>query len=184
MDRRSGWGLVTGAALLGATWLAGCSDLPSGPGSNAYQNPKFVSAAAPRGTFGAGPSGPTSGSQQINGNKGGILSIGRFKVQVPAGAFAGNATLTINVPNQNFLVCELGITPAGANNFALPVTLTTNWSGTNVTNPQTLAELWYDESAGLWRVVPGSVVDVLNGTISTPLSHFSTYGTVEGKAGW
>jgi hypothetical protein len=184
MQRSRGLSLVAGLALLGIAWLASCSNPPSGPGSNAYPNPEFVRVAAPRGSFGSGPSGPLSGSAQINGNKGGNLKVGRFRVDVPAGAFPGNATITVNVPDQTVLVCDLGITPAGSNNFALPVTLTTDWSGTNVVDPTMLVELWYDESAAVWRMVPGSTVDVARSTISTPLLHFSSYGTAEGKSGW
>ncbi len=176
---------LMGAALLGNALLGGCSSVPLGPGTNAIVNPEFIRVAAPPpGAFGSLPSGPISGSNKIDGTKGGKLTVGRFAVTVPAGAYAGPATLTILVPDQAVLLCDLSITPAAANSFKVPVKFTTDFSGTNVTDPTTLIEIWYDASAGVWRQVPGTQVDTAKLTVAVPLSHFSDYGTVDGKAGW
>lgn len=176
------WSALT---LLAAGALAGCSALPSSPGSNAIRDPDFVRVASqPAGTLSLAATGPTSSSKNIDGNKGGSLTVGRFTVQVPPGAYKGPATITITVPDQNLLVCDLGISPAAANNFAVPVTLTNDYQNTNVTDSSQLLELWYDAAARVWRVVPGYTVDTAKKTVSAPLSHFSDYGVYQGKAGW
>ncbi len=174
--------------LAGGAWLAGCSSLPSGPGSNAYPDPQLVRVdAPPAGTFhgrGGGSPEPLSSSKDIDGDKGGSLTVGRFTVDVPRGAYTGSATITIGVADPSVLKCDLKVTPNSANGFSVPVTLTTDWSLTNVTDPTSLVEVWYDEAAGVWRQCLGSSVDLVKLTVFAPLSHFSTYGVLESKAGW
>lgn len=187
MHRGIRWSLAAAAVLFGAVWLAGCSGLPSSPGSNANPNPEFVRVADSGGGASVGllrGRGPASGSKDIDGSKGGSITVDRYTIVVPAGAYDGSATIAIGVPDPSVLKCDLKITPASANNFAVPVTFTVDLNGTNVTDLTQVAEVWYDEAARVWRLVPGSTVDVAKWTVSAPLSHFSTYGVVEGKAGW
>jgi hypothetical protein len=47
-----------------------------------------------------------------------------------------------------------------------------------------LATLWFDPAQGCWVTVPGSVFDAELQVLRTPLWHFSSYGTVGGRAGW
>lgn len=159
------------------SWVAGGAT--GGGGSNYTGNlsPSFVVVPV------ASSTGPLNGYAQISGDKGGTLTVGRFTLQVPAHAFSGTATVGIQVPDQAVLQCNLSISPAGANAFAVPVTLTSDYSGGNVVDPNTLVEVWFDGSAGLWRQVPGSSVDTTQQVVHAPLSHFSSYG-VASKAGW
>jgi len=129
--------------------------------------------------------GPLNGYGVVSGDHGGTLSVGRFTIQVPAGAYKGDATIGVSVPDQGVLQCNLSISPASANGFRVPVTLTTSYAGANVVDPNALVEVWFDESSGLWRPVLGTSVDPANKEVVAPLAHFSRYGVVnEGKAGW
>jgi hypothetical protein len=130
-------------------------------------------------------SGPLNGSAKISRDKGGIVTVGRFMLLIPPHALNQDATIGISVRDQSVLQCDLSISPAAANGFSIPVTLSSDYTGGNVVDPSSLIEVWFDPSAGLWREVPGSSVDAANAKISAPLSHFSSYGVANGgKAGW
>ena len=127
---------------------------------------------------------PLGGSAVIDGSRGGTLTVGRFTVRVPVGAYLGKATIAIAVPDPRVLQCNLAITPASANHFVLPVVLQTNVKGATGISLLSLQTVTLDESTGIWRLVPNVSVNVLNQTVYTPLLHFSKYGIVEGKGGW
>lgn len=130
-------------------------------------------------------SGALNGSAKISGDQGGSLTVGRYTVVVPPHAYGGDATISINVPDRAVLQCNLSINPVSSNHFAVPVNLVTSYDGGNVADPSSLVQVWFDESAGVWRQVPGSQVDTTNETVTTPLPHFSIYGIARGgKAGW
>ena len=131
-----------------------------------------------------GTNGPLSGTANIDGGKGGTLTVGRFTITVPAGAYGGSATIGISVTDQSVLQCDLFITPASANHFQVPVVLTSSYAGASVADPQTLVEVWFDTSTGVWRQVPGSSVDTDNQLVVAPLAHFSSYGVTYGRGGW
>ncbi|MEO5988064.1 MAG: hypothetical protein ABIU54_02645 [Candidatus Eisenbacteria bacterium] len=174
------------AAALAGFILAGCSGAPSSPMGNGISDPEFVhSAQVPEGAFGnTGDKSGLSGSKSIDGAAGGEISVGRFNLTFSKGAFQGKATVSITVPDTSVVSCQLSIDPPSANNFAAPVILRSDCSGTNVVVPSRLMQIWLDESSGVWRQVPGSTPDVANVDVNTPLTHFSLYGILEGKAGW
>jgi hypothetical protein len=175
---------AAGAALLLASWMGGCSNLPSGPETGGIANPRFVRVSNAQGVFDLSASGSASQSQTIDGSKGGSFNCDRFKLIVPAGAWDGEATLSIHVPDVNVLHCHLEISPSSANSFSQHVTLEVDYRETDVVDPASLAQLWYDEADGVWREVPGTEVDTDRMVVRTPLSHFSEYGITETKAGW
>lgn len=166
------------AAAVAALALSSCSKSVLEAPSQLIKNPVFESARVPVG-FEAGPSGPQTGSQVIDGAVGGSVSVGSFRVEVPAGAFQGSATISINQPDPTILLCDLTISPATANHFAVPVTLVSKLpSALALTSDQ---NLWYDPSVEAWRMI-GSVPDPLSTELRSELWHFSTYAT--GRAGW
>lgn len=179
------------AVVAGALALAGCSRGTLGPGSNVIQDPMFLTdRSGPGLTSDPGSVEPLAGSAVIDGSQGGQLKVGRFTLTVPAGAFKGPATISIRVPNPTQVRCQLEITPASANQFDVPVILRTDCSGTNGLDPALLTEIWFDETSGVWRQVPGSRPDIVEFDVIAPLTHFSDYGVIElldsvdGKAGW
>ena len=173
------------------TVVAGCGHLPLGPLRNqpgTYTNPKFAAVPSPpTGQFGAVGTGPLSGSSVIDGTQGGVLTVGRFTVTVPAGAFQDTATISISIADQSIVECNLSITPAAANSFHLPVSLAADCSGVTNVDLKNCGTLWYDPQAGVWRTVTGAVVDLSASTVTASLMHFSTYGVadlVDGRASW
>ena len=121
----------------------------------------------------------TSASAMIDGAEGGTLSLGRFTLTVPAGAWSGRATVTIHQPNPALLQCSLEVSGV-ENQFAVPVTLTTDLSYTGAAANEA-GMVWFDPASAAWWLIESGA----NGSsISTNLSHFSQYGVLRTKAGW
>ena len=122
----------------------------------------------------------------IVGSVGGSLSNGRWRVDVPAGAFDGTASVGVGVASSTSASCELQITPADKNQFKTPVRLTVDCSSVSPTLLKTYVISWFNPTTRTWVPVQGSTVDLTNKTVSAPLQHFSTYsvGPAGGKAGW
>ena len=148
------------------------------PRSFAYQvNPTFVRVPT--------TSDQVSGSTVIDGSKGGSLTVGRFTVNVPKGAYIGNATVSIQAPDPTTLRCELGISGTRSIlGFLKPVTLQTDCRGAVDVDPSNLQVIWFNEAQSLWVLVPNTILDLKLTRLLTPLWHFSQYGVVDGKAGW
>lgn len=122
----------------------------------------------------------------IVGDVGGSLSNGRWRLDVPAGAFDGAADISMSLLDRTGTRCELEITPAEKNNFDKPVRLTIDCSGVPVEQLKTFVIFRYDPAKNTWNPVAGSKVDLKRKTVSAPLYHFSTYAVArsDGKAGW
>jgi hypothetical protein len=169
------------AAAFTALALSSCSksvlEAPS-QAAQATKNPVFESAAAPDSAQPVSVS-PLIGSVVIDGAVGGKLAVGSFRVEVPAGAFKGSATITISQPDPTVLLCDLSINPPAANQFAVPVTLASKLPG--VLSLAMDQMLWLDPTADAWRLIP-SVSDPLSIELRSQLWHFSKYAT--GRAGW
>lgn len=126
-----------------------------------------------------------SGSAVIDGLRGGRLVVGRYAITVPPGAIMGRATVTLSVPDRTTMRCELRIAPASLNRFVRPVILEADCSGWGTDTVLPLVKtVTFDESKGIWLLVPNVTVNVANKRVYTPLWHFSQYGQVQGKAGW
>lgn len=184
-------------ALLLAAAMAGCGTTPLGPATPATSAPQVGALSPPIVHVNADGSGTlvqvsslprlsgTDGSvkttsAKIDGNKGGSVCAGRFTVTVPPGAFIGPATITISVPSQSTFFCDLSIAPLAANNFKVPVTLTTDIKDLGL-DASTLTTYWYDPVQARWVAMPTST-DAKGEKLFTSLNHFSIYAT--GKAGW
>jgi hypothetical protein len=115
----------------------------------------------------------TSNQARIQGQRGGIVVAGRFAVVIPPGAFAGMATVRIDVPDPMQPMVQLSIEPASKNNFSKPVTLVASLPNVaaNVLMESGVSEL----TGGLWLPVAGVQPDPQQMTLRTPLQHFSTY---------
>lgn len=122
----------------------------------------------------------------IVGEVGGSLSNGRWRVDVPAGAFDGSATVRIGVATVTSTSCQLEISPADKNSFRVPVRLTADCSGVASDQLQSYVIFWFNPATKTWVPVEGSTVDLTRKTVTAPLQHFSNYavGPKGGKAGW
>jgi hypothetical protein len=122
----------------------------------------------------------------IVGNVGGSLSNGRWRVDVPAGAFDGSADIKLGVATSTSPNCQLEISPADKNHFSTPVRLTADCSSIPSDQLKNYIIYWANPQTRSWDPVAGSTVDLNRKTVSAPLQHFSGYsvGPAGGKAGW
>lgn len=166
------------AAAAAVLALSSCSKSVLEAPSTLIKNPVFETS---RPSVGAGATavGPLAGSQLIDGAAGGSLSVGSFRLEIPAGAFRGSATISITQRDPSILRCDLGIDPPSANQFAVPVTLVAQLPSATALN--TDQNMWYDPAAQGWRLI-GSAPDPLATELRSDLWHFSEYAT--GRAGW
>jgi hypothetical protein len=154
-------------------------DDPTLPGAPAVQPEPTPDPELP-------PQGGGSTQQQgtqLTESLGGTVRSGRWRVEVPPGAFTGTARVSVT-PNSRGGVCALEIYPAEKNYFATPVRLVVDCH--NVP-PRQLAKWfisWYNPGTGTWVRVAGSVVDTKKKTVSaSPTSRL--HGRARGgQAGW
>jgi len=120
------------------------------------------------------------------GNIGGSLSNGRWRVDVPAGAVAGDATISLGVAGSTSPSCQLQISPIELNHFSVPAQLTVSCPGVSDDQLRDYVIALYNPQMNRWTPVAGSTVNLTNRTVSAPLQHFSTYsvGPREGRASW
>ena len=112
---------------------------------------------------------------EIDGARGGALSAGRFTLEVPAGAFDGQAEVGISVPGRDATWCELQIFPGASRGFSVPFTLKARVDDATVDVLPNLAVLTLNEHTGEWTPVPGTEVVWSAEKIEAPLSHFSIF---------
>lgn len=175
------------AALASISALTGCSTLPTQPTAGAppsgQSGPEFVQARPVAGGLSAESAAPLQGSGAVNGTTGGSVTVGRFTLLVPSGAFVGTRTFTITVPNPDVLVCDLGA--SGTGSFVKPLRLVLDWNATNVSDPAQLQIVWRIESSVTSTWAPtATTIDAGLQTATTELMEITDYGLVEAKAGW
>jgi hypothetical protein len=205
-----------GRGLLGTTVLlvlalvvAGCGDSLQGPappggdtggtdpvGSEPLAGPEILTIAEDQTVryqrLAAEPVDETPRSVHvsavIDGAKGGSLRCGRFLLSVAAGAFEGEGTVSMSMPDSTVMVVDLEITPGELNDFKEPVKLCLLTDGTDLEEEE-LQIYWWDPDREDWKAL-GCDKDLSDDTaitgtsegLLTNLSHFSRYSG--GKAGW
>ncbi len=128
----------------------------------------------------------------IDGSVGGKMRCGRFVLLLPAGAFTGEGTVTMSMPDSTVQIVELEIAPAELNAFEKPIDLAITTTDLSV-SPDSLQLYYYNPELKEWQSLacdntveddPRLVEEVLTTTrgLLTPLLHFSKYSA--GKAGW
>jgi len=122
---------------------------------------------------------------QIPLGQSGSITNGRWRLDVPAGAIAGSATVGIGVQTPTAFSCRLDILPMTLNHFATPVTVTANCRDIDKDKLKDWTIWWFDPAQNQWVRIPSNV-DLTNGTVSAQLPHCSYYaaGPSGGKAGW
>lgn len=186
---------VTWIALLCAVTL-GCSPLPTAPELPARQATGLAAGSVPQETGGViklpgldtvelEPIDPSiipdtlELIRAVEGDRGDSLKLGMVDLEVPAGAYDGDAEIRMTVPDSTLLEVQLDIYPASKNHFDEPVKLAFDLSVAH--RPSELHVYWLDETLGEWVEVP-SDYDPVKKKITAPLSHFSTYKVA--KASW
>jgi hypothetical protein len=166
---------------------AGLSTLPAeDPPSGGGVEPQPV--ADPLEVLRSAPGAGAMTVRERNVPNHGFASVknGRWKIEVPIGAINGRAQVSVTVPGEASPACELGISPAEKNHFAVPVILVADCKDVPRERLATYVISWYDPATGTWVPVPGSSVDLKKRTVTAPLLHFSVYsvGPAGGKSGW
>ena len=156
--------------------LAGCSMHPTAPGAPAGQS--STPSAVPDVAAGSTAVSLVA-SKAIDGRVGGVLSVGRWKVIVPDGAFSGTGTITITVPDTSVDKCDLSIAPSSLNRFSEPVELRFLCASMKEADARDMR--WWDPVNKSWVVIR-SWPESSDVSLCAPLKHFSTYAS--GKAGW
>ena len=165
-------------APLGLLALAGCSKTQLGAPATVVKNPVLEVSGVPAAGLDRATTGPLVASQLVDGMKGGTVSVGSFRVEVPAGAFGGPATITLTQNDPSVLQCDVAIDRPGANQFQVPVALVAVLPNRSSLNDKML---WFDPALGAWREV-GCSVDPDKLELTSQLWHFSTYAV--SRAGW
>lgn len=179
--KRIGLGLLAGVLA----FTVGCSaDDIMGPGTVAPPagGPDVTILVDPQGKAVEpvqGASFAKAGSAFIRADEGGVISWGRFSLDIPAGALSEDTEISISRPMPNLVMCELE--PHGIQ-FNKPVTLQIDYNGTpaaeNDTGEPTLGVYWFNEDTGQWVFV-GKELDTAGNKMEANLEHFSGY-----VAGW
>jgi len=159
---------------------------PSGSGATGDEPVDLPPAAIDvLAAFGQGGTMSARGAD-LPGDASGAVQIGRWRIEVPAGAVDGPAHFSITIPSSKSAACDLSITPAEKNHFAVPVRLIADCHGVAPHKLMGYAIYWYNPDTQAWVQVPGSQVDLRKKTVSAPLEHFSIYsvGPAPGKSGW
>ncbi|MEQ1834572.1 MAG: hypothetical protein ABL977_16120 [Candidatus Eisenbacteria bacterium] len=118
----------------------------------------------------------------IDGAAGGRLENEHVRLDIPAGAFTGTATITVTFPDPTRFLVDLDIQPATLNHFTTPVELRLKCSGKQLSVAPPAA-WWWNPGDSLWYGLTASSYDGGGGDVRVQLKHFSRYGA-GGKAGW
>jgi len=130
----------------------------------------------------AAAAGPTQ-TATIDGSAGGTVKCASLSVVVPPGAYRGTGTITVAASGPELQTVNLGISPASLNAFLVPVKLVYKKvdAGENVAGESIF---WWNPATGAWEPAPNQSGDVVNGTLTSGLLHFSTYSVFKTRAGW
>ena len=185
-------GLIVGAFI-------GCGQMTTAPTASLESNSRVTTtgSAASTGMTTNGLLTPVSSllssligllvrTLNIVGSLGGTLTNGLWRLEIPANAIDGSATVAIGVQSATSADCQLEISPVTKNHFAVPVRVIVDCRSVPSSQLATYVIYWFDPATRRWVQVQGSQVDLVAKTVSAPLSHFSRYsvGPAGGKAGW
>jgi hypothetical protein len=121
---------------------------------------------------------PTEVTKLI-GAEGGVITLGRYVLAIPAGALEKPVDITVRSLEQDGAVgCEL--LPHGLL-FRTSAQLKMDLSGTNMAHQLNTTIYWWDAENGAWVDTNGFFTGFTQ-SVTTALPHFSTY--YAGRAGW
>lgn len=127
-------------------------------------------------------------SAVVDGAAGGRVQCGRFLLSIPPGAFEGEGTISMSMPDSTVMVVDLEIDPIELNDFKNKVKLCLLTDGTKLLS-EDLQIYWWNDKYSEWKAL-GCDRDLSDDTaitgtaegLLTELDHFSRYSG--GKAGW
>jgi len=113
----------------------------------------------------------------FQGQKGGVIHLGRLTLTVPPGALRGPQNIRMDVLGNGYV--ETNLFPEGLT-FETPALLEMNLRGTDFDGGDATI-YWYDPAAGAWIDLHGTY-DPKTHKVSAEIPHFSSYRS--GRAGW
>ena len=170
--------LATAAGAVVALGGCGASSLQA-PRPQDIEVPTFEAAPRDSQMVDTTSTGALKGSITVDGAKGGSLTVGSFRLDIPAGAFKGTATVTMTQDDPSVLLCDFDVSPASANDFAVPATLTTKLPDKKALNDQMLS---FDAGRKAWKVT-ASVPDPNRLELHSEHAKLSKHGP-RPRAGW
>ena len=166
------------AALASLVLVAGCSEGTRNPLSPEAEPSRSLAAGVDVSSLlrFAGVvdlSGTRHAEKRIRAAEGGLVELGGFRVDIPAGALPSDTVVTIDLPSDPVLagrvVAEFG--PHGIR-FNTPVTLSFPLTGVVLTGKPIQVARWEN---GAWTPL-GGIVDAAGTVLSSTTPHFSMYG--------
>lgn len=123
------------------------------------------------------PTNETASATGVVGPLGGLVQVGETSIQIPAGALLSEATVTVTVPQSNYM--EVDISVAGVEHFVFeqPVVVTLSYARCARSNIEAAPlSAWYidSETKGLLEQMP-SVDNKLTRSITFTTGHLSGY---------
>lgn len=131
-------------------------------------------------------------SQKIDNDIGGTIRVSQGSVmgtiiEIPPDAIDAPVTITIaesvGAPEPGIGINRLGNVVdfgPGQISFNIPVTITLPYTNPNNFDDELLNIFYYNIGALRWEMVPGSIVDTVNRTVSVDINHFSIYMVADG----
>lgn len=120
-------------------------------------------------------------AEDIDGTHGGRVNAGNVVVDVPPGAYHGQAQIKITIPDHDSLMCHLQIFPESMNHFEEPVKVTFDIENFTTDPLHVPGVFWFDEERNIWVQVV-AIHDPERKEITADLNHFSQYKVA--KASW
>ena len=184
--RRAAAAIVAGAVA--AVVIASCR----GEGATAPSAPVAASATAPQRLLGL-PLGDVplvggltkgllscdvrqgySASKTI-GSAGGVISVGAHTLVIPPGALASNTLISASAPAGSTV--QVHFEPSGLR-FAKPTALTMSYGDCGLVQGLLVKVVYVDSRSNILEVLT-SLPNLLNRTVTAPVSHFSNYALAD-----
>jgi hypothetical protein len=168
--------------------VAGCSE-PVQPGITSveaeaahFSSSGSNSQISVLATFDRTPNITIAWAKKWIGPAGGRLDFQGFAIDVPAGAVSKNTQFSIHLPvdpnGSERVVARFG--PSGAQ-FPTAVTIEFPYHGTSIYGDPAATVVWWNPDLNAWVNMGGSVT--ATGRLRTTTTHFSEYGTSDGRGG-
>jgi hypothetical protein len=175
-------------SAVGVLVVAGCTDVVEPAAlSPDLEVPHFSTSAQPGqldilATYSTRPSLTIAWAKKWIGPEGGRLDFQGFSVVVPSGAVSKTTQFSIHLPvdprSSERVLAKFG--PHGAT-FATPVRIEFPYAGTSIEGSTEARVVWWNPDASAWVDMGGSISPA--GRLSTETTHFSEYGTTDGRGG-
>lgn len=115
-----------------------------------------------------------SASQTI-GSAGGVLKVGPHTLVVPKGALAANTLISASAPSGGTV--QVHFEPSGLR-FATPTALTMSYQDCGLVQGLLVKVVYVDSRSNILEVLT-SLPNLLDRTVTAPVSHFSNYALAE-----